>query len=371
MANHEIWLTTDRGVRLGQLVDNLGGYFMRVANKRAPFMLRLPGSFRWKEFCRPDQMVQFWRQAAGGGAMSLWRSYFLRAWEPSTDASGETIVTLYGYDPLDLLRRRIVAAFAESDDAEATATEADDLMKTIVTDMESDIIPPTPSAGTRAWPNLSVQGDLVKGPQLTHTFQWDQILEELTELGLAAKAAGTEVFFDIVESNVTANSIAFEFRTTTGQPGKDLSDERTFSEQNKSLVEPSLLFDHRNEVNYVYAVGQGDAADAEVQQVFDATRYGASLWNRCEAYVYAGGEEFPDGVRERGRAELSRGRPRRIFSARTVDVDGMRLGRDYRWGDKLRAEAFGFAFDVIVRAVTISIDQDGTEGIDLQLRHED
>ncbi len=370
MANHEIWLTTPTGARIANLSDNLGGYFSRIANKRGPCMLRLPGSFKWQTLLAPDRMIQFWRQPQGR-AMSLFRIYFIGAWEPATDEEGDTVITVWGFDANDLLYRRIVAAYEGSANATATAVEADDLMKDIAANMILDNIAPTPDAGTRALSLLSIQGDLTAGPQLTRSFEWDKVIEELVEISEASKTAGTEVFFDISESNITSTSIAFEFRTKTGQPGQDVSDRVVFSQANKSLTEPRLLIDYRNGVNYAYGVGQGDGIDAEVQQVYDATLYGASIWARREGYAYAGGEEDPNGVREVARALVAEGRPDRTFSAKTVDRDGTRFGRDYTWGDKVRAKAFGEEFDCIIRKTVIYIDQDGKERIDQRLEYED
>lgn len=370
MANHEIWLTTATGTRIMPLMNNLGGYFCRVANHRAPFMLRLPGSFRWKTLLADGRMIQFWRQPQGR-AMSLWRSYFAGAWEPATDAAGDTVIAVYGYDPNTLLRRRVVASHVKETESLATAEEADDLMKRIVSDSMLNTITPTPDAGTRAWSLLSVQGNLTAGPQLTRAFAWDCVDEELAEIAQAAKTAGTEVFFDIVESNITSTSIAFEFRTKTGQPGQDLTSRVVFSEENKSLVTPRLLIDYRGGINYVYSVGQGEGPGTPVIQVEDAALWGASIWSRREGYAYGGGEDADNGVREVGRAALAEGRPDRTFSASTQDVDGTRFGRDWNWGDKVRAKAFGFEFDCIVRKATIYIDQDGNERIDARLAYED
>ena len=370
MADHEIWLTTPTGTRITNLSDNLGGYFARVSNKRAPCMVRLPGNFKWRELLAPDRMIQFWRQPLGR-SMSLFRSYFIGAWEPATDVEGNTVITVWGYDANDLLYRRIVAAYQGESESTATDEEADDLMKRIAIDMLSDAIAPTPDAGTRALSLLTVQGDQTKGPQLTRSFEWDKVIEELVEIAQASKTEGNEVFFDIVESNVTTNSIAFEFRTKTGQPGQNVSDRVVFSQENKSLTVPRLLIDYRDSVNYAYGVGQGDGTDAEVQQVSDAKLYGASIWARREGYAYAGGEEEGNGVREAARALVAEGRPDRTFSAKTVDRDGTRLGRDYGWGDKVRAKAFGLEFDCILRKTVIFIDQDAKERIDQRLEFED
>lgn len=176
MAHHEIWLTDDNGYRVDGLTENLGGYFGRVTNGIGPCLLTMPGSFNWQKL-QPDQMIQFWR-ASEGKRLALWRAYFVRAWNPRYQ-DGELVIDLRGVDAVDLLRRRVVAAYSGSANALKAATEADDMMKDITADMESDAIAPTPTAGTRAWASFSTQGDLTLGPQLNQAYAWRNVLDVL------------------------------------------------------------------------------------------------------------------------------------------------------------------------------------------------
>lgn len=357
MASYEIWLTSDTGVRLAQLTTNTSLVASRVASGVGWFSLRMPLSFDTSQI-RLDRMVQVWRQPTGG-VSSLWRVYFLRKWIFSTEESKE-VVTLEGPDTNDLLRRRIVAAYSGSGQAEKTDF-ADDMMKEVVSESIADGAAPTPTAGTRVWSNLSIQGDLSDGPTITKSFPFDKLLTSsgngvLAVLAQAAREAGTEVFFDIAPNVVNSDSITFQFQTTTGQPGRDVTDTVVFDQQRGNMRNPRLEYDYSEEENYIYAGGQGEAALRNVQQVYDSVRYSASIWNRCEGFADARNQAASDGVSAAGRATLEEGRPRINFTATPIDTAGTRFGRDWDFGYKVRARYKNIEFDTIIRAVSISVE---------------
>ena len=199
MAKHEFWLTDDKVVRISDSRDRtivkraLGFTASRVVNGIGNLVLELPPNFD-DSLLAPDRMIQYWR-APTGGRLSLWRVYLIRRWIFQTSKSSETIF-VYGLDANDLLRRRIVAAFASS--AEASKTDyADDMMKEIVTESIADGVDPTPDAGTRVWSDLSIAGDVSLGPTITRSFPFDQLLTNsgrgvLPNLADASRIAGTE-----------------------------------------------------------------------------------------------------------------------------------------------------------------------------------
>ncbi len=354
---HELWLTTDTGVRIAQLTTGTTFQGSKVVNGIGWFAMNMPLSFDIN-LIRPDRMIQLWRQPSGG-VMTLWNVYFLRKWIFSTQGSRE-VVTLEGPDKNDLLRRRIVAAFSGS--AQATKTDfADDMMKEVVTQSIADGVAPVPSAGTRVWSNLSIQGDASAGPTITKSFPFDKLLSGsgsgvLSVLADAAREAGTEVFFSIEPNVVTGSSISFQFRTTINQPGQDVTSRVVFDQQRGNMREPSLEYDYSEEENYIYAAGQGEETARNIQQVYDTDRYNASAWNRCEGFADARNQTADNGVREAGRAQLEEGRPRIRASATPVDTAGTRFGIDWDFGDKVRWRYKNVEFDTIIRAVTISVE---------------
>ena len=371
-GTYELWLTTDKGVRIQQLDISLGFTAGREANKIAPLEMLLPQSFD-TNLIKPDRMVQVWR-APEGGRMGLWWVYFLRRWKYETRGSEETI-RIYGKGPKDLLRRRIVAYYAGESETSMT-DQADDMMKAIVTDAIADGTAPAPTAGTRVWADLSVAGDLAAGPSLTKGFAWKPLLKGSTggllpDIAKAAKEAGTEVFFDIVPATVSSTSITFQFRTYTGQPGSDVSDRVVFDQERGNLEDPWYEENWENEINYVYSGGQGLEDQRNIQQVYDADRYNLSQWNRCEGHADARSQDSDNAVREAGRAALQEGQPRRRFGGVPVDTAGTRFGRDWHWGDKVRARYRGMEFDAIIRAVVLSMDGSGQETIRAKLEYEE
>ena len=366
-ASHEIWWTREDGSRILSLDDNLGGSFGRIANGIGPCKITLPSTFNWRTL-NPDQMIQFWRRPEGG-RLSLWRAYFIRRWNPRY-VDGDLIIDVYGRDAVDLLRRRIVAAYEGSANATAAGVEVDDVMKNIVTDMESDVIPPTPTAGTRDWPDFRVQPDLTIGPTIDKAYEWNTVLNLLQNLATASRAAGNEVFFTVDDVLSGVNSIDYKFRTTINQPNQDVSTRVVFDTADETLLSPSWNVDHGEEVNYVYGLGQGQTTDQNIQQVSDAARFGASKWNRCEGSASARGQETNAEVRDVARSALTEGLPRRIFGGRPVDRNGLRFGIDWHWGDRVAAKAFGFEFTPIVRKVFIHIGPDVNERVDSFLEQE-
>jgi len=367
---YEIWLTSDTGSRLAHLTTITALNASRVVNGVGWFALKMPLSFD-VGMIAVDRMVQIWRQPRGG-VMSLWRPYFLRKWIFSTEGSRE-VVTLEGPDVNDLLRRRIVTAYSGT--AVAAKTDfADDMMKEIVT-QGLENAPIVPTAGTRVYPNLSIQAETSVGPTITKTFPFDTLLTSsgngvLPVLAQAAREAGTEVFFSVEPNVVTGSSLTLQFRTTINQPGQDVTSFVVFDQARGNMREPSLEYDYSEEENYIYSAGQGEGSARNVQQVSDSDRYLLSIWNRCEGFADARNQTADNGVREAGRAALEEGRPRIRFTAQPVDTAGTRFGIDWNFGDKVRSRYKNVEFDTIIRAVTISLDSNRKETIQARLDFE-
>lgn len=357
MANYEFWLTTEGGTRHTLLDNHLGCTFSRVANEVGWLSMRLPESFD-TDLIKLDRMIQVWR-APTGGRLSLYRTYFIRRWTYATDGDVQQL-EIAGPDFNDLLSRRINAYFAN--EVETTVSDyADDLMCDLVTNNLGA------SAGTgRVLSRFTVGVSPSTGPALEQAIAWQNVLKVLQDINKASREAGNEVFFDVTE-DVSATAIAAEFHTYGGQPRTDLTRLGVlFAQYQGNLVNPSLTFDYSDEANYIYGLGQGVNDLRWVQEITDADRAGAAPWNRREALADARSCQTTNCIREVARAGLNEGRPVKRLIANLVDTSGCRFGRDWNWGDKVRAAYRGFEFDAIIRAVTISLDENGKETVDVQ-----
>lgn len=378
MAEYECWLTDDDG---RAIADSSGRSYLKeflylsatqAVNQIGSFTMKLPSTFD-KSLLAVDRMVQVWRKPTGG-RLGLWRVHFIRRWRFKSEGS-RRVVEIEGPDQNDLLRRRIVAAYAGSSQAKKTATEADDMMKEFVTEALSNAASPVPTAGSRVWSNLSVQADLGLGPQVTRSAPWEYLLTKsgagvLAQIAQAARELGTEVFFDVVPDVVSGSSITFQFQTAINQPGMDVTDRVVFDEQWGNMADPTLEYDYIDEINYVYAAGQGEQSNRNVQQVYDSTRYNASQWNRCEGFQDARNQDSNNGVIAAGYSLLESGRPKIRFSATPLDTAGTRFGIDWNHGDKVKARYEGVEFDSIIRATTITVDENGKDNISARLEYE-
>lgn len=382
MARFELWLTDDSGNRIA---DSQGRSFLksfvsltatRSVNQIGSFSLSLPASFD-ESLLAVDRMVQVWRKPTGG-QLGLWRIYFIRKWRFATVGSKETI-EIIGPDSNDLLRRRVIAAYSGDTSLATVGTNqaADSMLVDIVDYSQSNSLEPVPIAGTRVWSDFSIASSPVLAPAITKTFPLGASL--LTESGdgilpqivNAARIAGTEVFYDVVPNVVTGSSVSFEFRTYTDQPGRDVSDKVVFAKEFGNLKDPSLEFDYTGEINYVYSGGKGEQSDRNVQQVYDAARYSASKWNRCEGFAQATNEADTDAAVEGfGNTKLAEGAPKVRFSGQPMDTKGTRFGRDWDIGDKVTARYRRYETTHIIRAVTLTTDDKGREEIRTRLDYE-
>ena len=363
---YEIWWTDDEGSRLA-LVDRIfEGEFLRVCNDVGQFSMRVPTNLFNMNTLKRDQMIQVWRKPRGG-SLSLFRVYFIRNW--TFRRQGASLVcTISGPDSMDLLRRRLVVNYAGT--AEATKTDyPDDMMKEIVDEqMVNDASDPAPTAGSRDYANLSIQAEASAVTSTTRSFPWQNVFSVLQDLADASRAAGEEIFFDVVPI-VSSNSISFQFQTKTGQPGADLTDLVVFDEARGNLTDARLTYESGDEVNYVYSGGLGQEDNRNIQQVYDAARYNVSIWNRREGWAYAALERTDAGVQDVGNTALKEGEPLLQFSALPIDVEGTRFGIHWNFGDKVTARFLGIDYQTIVRKILLRLNDDGQEVIESRMEY--
>jgi hypothetical protein len=358
-TEYEIILSSPTGKPLADLsgIQGFGraGWFdaPKAANRIARFQLGIPPDFDDRIF-KVDQIVAFYRKPRRG-VKRLWQAYFLRRWRMAFSGEQESIL-LTGPDPKDLLRRRHVVAFADSQYA-SKSDKADDMMREIVRESQSDVIPPVPTAGTRAFPNFTVSPDVGLGPTLDRKFAWGKLLHGsgsgvLPAIAESAREAGTEVFFDVVPT-VTNDSISFQLVTNVNQPARDVTGSVIFSRARGNLRDPFLDVNYGAEENYYYVAGPGKADKRQVTQESDAARFNSSPFNRCEGVLQDTNLDTATLRQDAGRERLELGRPRVIAGGIPLDTKGSRFGVDWDYGYRVTMEYRSYLFPVILRAVTL------------------
>ena len=366
-AEYQLILTTDTGSRLDDPFTPIGSGFTatKKANTISPCMVELPHDSFFRRFTAAyprEYMLQVWRKPVGG-TMKLFNVYLLTKYRRQTTPTPHGTAFLYGFDMNLLLYRRIVAGMAGSTEARLTE-EADDMMKTLMTNALSDADDPTPTAGTRAWGNLTVGEKTAAGPSLTLDLEYEKLLTfsgggAFKKIVNASREAGTDLFFEVQPNEVLQNSINFIFNTFTTQIGRDLTDEVLFSIANSTIINAFQEYDYSEAENYIYAGGKGEDADRKIEQSYEAADYLRGTYTRSEGFLDAPSID-DDSLQNAADAELYDKRRTIKIGGQIVDTPQLRLGRDFNFGDLVTAKIYGDQYDALINSVTVGM-KDGKE----------
>lgn len=356
---YEVWLHKDDGTRLA-LIDTVGPFnYTRTVNNWGRFSLTLPVGFD-KTLLAYDNRVLIWRKPVDG-AKYLDYEGLIRYRETRQDREGNIVRIVQGASLEYIAAGRVVAYLAGTAQADQT-DQADDMLKVLARQNFGATATDTTRAISATY--YSTAADLALGPSLTVGMSYRNVLDVMRDIANAARTAGTEVYFAIVPTSETA----FEFRTFTGQPGTDRTSATAggpiFGPDYGNMEQGKLVEDAFNEVNFAFALGQGQGANRLVQPASDTTRTGRSLFGLREGKTNANLQSTTAGVTAMAQALVVNGRPVQTFSARLINGPGSVYGKDWNFGDRVPISFDGRQFSALVRAVTITIDDAGKETID-------
>lgn len=371
----EIWVCRDDGSPLGVL-DSVSGFtFTLVVNNighwrvsvNLPASLPMLGAGQFasappaiqRSWFAKDRRLLFWRKPPTG-AMKLAYAGLIRRIRTASNSRGLTTFVVSGQDLNSLLRRRIVAYPAASDEASKT-DQADDLITEVVSE---NLGPDAIAARQISSAYFTIAASPSAAPSITKGFAYRNVLDVCREVAEASREAGTFLFFGI---KATGES-AFEFSTRTGEWGRDRTSDvgngLIFGQEFGNMSSPLLDEDATEEVNFAYALGRGEEDERDVQTSEDTARSGASIYARAEAAANAVQQVTSAGVLDEADARVQKGRPVLAFTAKLLSVPGSEYGKDFEHGDRITAAYDGRQFDCLIRATTVTVNETGMEEID-------
>jgi hypothetical protein len=353
----------DYGTKTGVIQAFTSLEYVRTENAIGRMVLTIPrGLYNYEDF-KVGQLFEIWRDKNGSLELQNETAYFLQDWQFYANEKGEEYIQLYATDANWLLDTAIVYATAGSADAEMTGIP-DDLMKAIVDKQLG-------ASADADRQKLTVDGNVsAGGASVSKAFAYRNVLNVVQELADLAKEGGVYLAFDVVRTAPAT----FQFRTYAGQRGTDHSrtsgDPRLVGKKYGNLSDATFGTYHSDERNWVLVAGQGeeDARELVVRQ--NLQRIGASKWNRREYFKDSRDDATTALLEADGDAALNEFRPRQVLTGRLHDTYGMMYGVHYQFGDILTAEAFGYNVDCHVSSVSVKVDQNGGEQIDVRLRGE-
>ena len=254
MAHWEVWLCDPSGVRLTCLRRTAGFAVSRVQNAIGATTIVLPEYY--DDLVKLDYILEYWRKP-NGGTLKFYRSYFMRHWRYDEDTHTTQV---WGYDGNYITDGRTVAYDAAS--AQSLQTDyLDDMCKVIAI----DAFGADAGAGrdlSSVGGGVSVAAELGAAPSATKGFSWRGVLDVFADLAAASRAAGTNLYYDMVESFTSAGKIAWTFRTYTGTRGADHTSDSDnplhFGAAWGNLSGGYYEVDHTEERKYGFGRGQGE-----------------------------------------------------------------------------------------------------------------
>lgn len=352
------------GVRLNTIEAVHKLAYTKTRNAIGALQVEMPMKLYNPSDWQVGQVLEVWREKNGVLAIQNESAYFVQDWDLYND-SGQHMVRLYALDANWLLFCRIVASEAGSARAEFEG-KADDIMKAIVRNEMG-----AAAESSRQIPGLNVQSNVGQSIQTTKGCAWQNVLKTCQELASSATEKGTHTSFDVVRTG----AMQFEFRTYIGKRGADHSrtsgDVRLVGEAYGNLENAVLSTIHSEEVNYVYAGGQGEKENRVIKQVWDTTRIGVGYpFNRKEYFRDSRHQEEEQGVEDDAYTALNDGKPKTILNGRIIDTPGMQYGIHYGFGDILSVEAFDTSIDCHVEQVAMTYTRENGEQFNIKLEGE-
>lgn len=356
MIEFTVWLCDYRGRRSAVLDGYSELHIVEVVNGISVCSVDIPATLDRSQFY-PDRIVEV-EYSRDGETSRLEFVGFIRE-VTIYDDEGVDYLHLVCYSPEYLLDGRIVAYSAGSAQASMNGY-ADDIIKAVVRDnLGSD----AGSGRDLSSLGVSVAGNLSDAPEVTKAFAWRNLLRVIQDICDASAQRGTRLFFGFVP--VIQTEVGFVFMTYTGCIGRDRgsgsSDQLRFGQAWGNLENPVLRYNWSDEVNYIYAGGQGEGSDRVIVTIGDTYRIKMSPWNRREAFADARNELSTDGVTTKARSALQAGRPKIEFNGVLLDSPVSRYGTDWSLGDIVIVEYADVSFDGLVSRVEIDVSNSAVE----------
>ena len=342
------------------LTDMLNLAYTREVNSPGVLSFDLHGAHQAINDLQTDSQVEVWRRDPAIGLD--WYCDFRTFWRGerrAANSDGTRLYTALCVGQQDLLRRAIVAyPAATANRTEFTTAKAETIAKYLVTyNATSSGTTGDGRARSVTLSGVSVESDGARGNTLSMRTAWRNLLAALQDVAQLGDGD-----FDLVKTSTAA----WEFRWYDGQLGTDRSGTVRFALNYGNMANPVLKRDYSREPTVAIVGGQG-AESSRTVVVRTGTNYDAT-YNAAEIFVDSRNETTTAALQATGDFELSLGQARGDLTFDVLQVPQTYYGLHYTLGDLVTGIYEGYSATKKVRKVAVSLSEDGSEKISVELK---
>lgn len=343
----------------GSAIDDLR--FSRVLDDVGLLAATFPYSSALPTYFALDNLIEIQRTSPLTGQLQTEETYLTRLTHHFREGDEEKFV-IGAFSLNHLLARRIVDPADDAAAAGGYSTKAgtsDDVLVAYAREQCGDLC----LTAARQYPNFSVGPSNSVGNPVGRRLRYDNLLEVFQDVCKQSQL----ILMDFQIVRISTNVL----RLNVAPIGTDKTRTRNypfapFVELNPlrgNLSDPSLLFDRKQEQNYVYALAQGPGESRIVTRV-SGGGINDSPYNRIEFTTDVRNAERGDTttVATSAGAALNDKQPKREFTFKPTGTEpGGTYRVDYDLGDIVTCTFDEQSFDLRVRGVEINLSADDEE----------
>lgn len=287
---------------------------------------------------------------------------FHRTAQRQITEGNQRLYTSYGRGLLDLINRRSIRYYADTDGAVKDAAPADDIIKLYVRENAGPLATVSNNRVTNGvTPGLSVAIDDSLASDYSGGNAWRNLLDTIRDIG-----APHQVDFDVV----WLGGANFEFRTYYPQLGTDrragTPNSMVFAPNLGNMKNPSYTLSRTEEISDVLVLGPGEGPLRDTTHVA-STHTADSPWNLIELDQDASNEDREQALQDIGRGVLNDKRPAVSMPFEVLQTPQSTYGKHYFLGDLITGTFSTVTADLKIRAVTLTLNENSEENISLEL----
>jgi hypothetical protein len=254
---------------------------------------------------------------------------------------GPTMFTSYGRGYNDLLNRRYILYYPQTDQAVKSG-----VAETVMREYVDENAGPSATSPPRlkhsgVTPGLSMMPDLVRGDQWEGSRPYKNLLtvcQEIAEVGnidFQIVGSGPATFLFHVYENLGVDRTDTGFDRLTGLNGAGYPP-TIFDVERANMIIPIYSDSRNDEVSKLIMLGQGQLTARQIE-IISSGREEDSPWNLIEGRRQSSNQDTVAGLRDLGQAYIEKLGPQESFTFDYAQTEATVYGRDFRLGDLVTA----------------------------------